>query len=176
MTPISNERHPRARPEDQPAITPEAPGDAFGVEAVVTAAFGPGRFAKTAERLREGSTPIAGFVAREGGRLLGSVRLWPIRIGETPAAFLGPIAVDAAHRKGGLGARLVEACLAEAERLGLPAVLLVGDMPFFGRFGFEPAHGLILPGPVDGRRVLIKVLKGAAPAGLVSRGGLKRGG
>ena len=153
----------------QPQITPEAPGDAFGVEAVVAAAFGPGRFAKTAERLREGSAPIAGFVAREGQRIVGSVRLWPVLIGDTPAAFLGPIAVDEAHRKGGLGARLVEECLAAAGALNQGAVLLVGDMPFFGRFGFERAQGVTLPGPVDARRVLMKVLKGEEPVGSVVR-------
>jgi len=153
----------------QPQIAPEAPGDAFGVEAVVAAAFGPGRFAKTAERLREGSAPIAGFVAREGARIVGSVRLWPIRIGDAPAAFLGPIAVDAAHRKGGLGARLVEQCLIAAEALSLEAVLLVGDTPYFGRFGFVRAEDVILPGPVDPRRVLIRAPEGKAPTGLVSK-------
>lgn len=150
-------------------ITTEQPGDQFGVEAVVAAAFGPGRFAKTAERLREGSTPIAGFVAREGNRIVGSVRLWPILIGETRAAFLGPIAVDEAHRKGGLGARLVEYCLTAAEGLGLDAILLVGDSPYFGRFGFERADGVVLPGPVDVRRLLVRVLKGEAPSGPVSQ-------
>lgn len=153
----------------QPLIAPEQPGDAFGVEAVVAAAFGPGRFAKTAERLREGSNPIAGFVAREGVRVVGSVRLWPITIGDTPAAFLGPIAVDEVHRKGGLGARLVEAAVGAADALGLPAVLLVGDVPYFGRFGFERAVDVTLPGPVDARRLLVRVLKGAAPTGAVSR-------
>lgn len=153
----------------QPQITPEQAGDAFGVEAVVNAAFGPGRFAKTAERLREGSTPMAGFVAREGGRIVGAVRLWPILIGETRAAFLGPIAVGEAHRKGGLGAQLVEACLAAADAAGLPAVLLVGDSPYFGRFGFERATDVTLPGPVDARRLLVRVLKGAAPVGTVSK-------
>ncbi len=149
----------------QPLIAPEHSGDAFGVEAVVAAAFGPGRFAKTAERLREGSNPIAGFVARDGARVVGSVRLWPITIGETPAAFLGPIAVDEAHRKGGLGARLVEAAVGAADALGLSAVLLVGDSPYFGRFGFERAQGVTLPGPVDARRVLLRALQGEAPVG-----------
>jgi predicted N-acetyltransferase YhbS len=108
-------------------------------------------------------------VAREGGRIVGSVRLWPIRIGQARAAFLGPIAVDAAHRKGGLGARLVEQCLAAAEEFGLAAVLLVGDTPYFGRFGFERAQRVTLPGPVDARRVLVKVLTGEAPMGAVAR-------
>jgi len=150
-------------------ITPEQAGDAYGVEAVVNAAFGPGRFAKTAERLREGSTPMAGFVAREGGRIVGSVRLWPILVGETRAAFLGPIAVEEAHRKGGLGAQLVEACLQAADAAGLSAVLLVGDSPYFGRFGFERAAGVTLPGPVDARRVLLRAPQGDAPSGLVRR-------
>lgn len=153
----------------QPLIAPEQPGDAFGVEAVVAAAFGPGRFAKTAERLREGAFPIAGFVAREGARVVGSVRLWPITIGETPAAFLGPIAVDPAHRRGGLGAQLVEACLQAADAAGLQAVLLVGDVPYFGRFGFERAADVTLPGPLDRRRLLVRALKGAAPTGKVSK-------
>jgi len=150
-------------------IAPEAEGDRFAVEAVVAAAFGPGRLAKTAERLREGSQPVAGVVARHGGRVVGSVRLWPIAVGGTPAAFLGPIAVDAAWRKGGLGARLVEAACEAAMRLGLPAILLVGDTPYFGRFGFVRAEGVTLPGPVDPRRVLIKVLSGEPPAGAARR-------
>lgn len=153
----------------QPTIAPEASGDAFGVEAVVASAFGPGRFAKTAERLREGSNPIVGFVARDGARIVGSVRLWPVLIGRTPAAFLGPIAVDEIHRKGGVGALLVEAAVKAAEDLGLEAILLVGDTPYFGRFGFERAQGVTLPGPVDGRRVLVKVLKGETPSGAVTR-------
>ena len=81
-------------------IDAEIPADADGVEALILAAFGPGRFAKTAERLREGSRPAAGFVARRDGRIVGSVRLWPVLIGQTPGLFLGPIAVDAATARG----------------------------------------------------------------------------
>jgi predicted N-acetyltransferase YhbS len=146
-------------------IDPETLADAGAVEDLVLAAFGPGRFAKTAERLREGATPAAGFVARDGDRLIGSVRLWPIGIGGQPALFLGPIAVDAASRRGGVGADLVQACLDRAAELGL-GVLLVGDTPYFGRFGFTPAAGARLQGPVDQVRVL---WRGAdpAPEGLV---------
>lgn len=142
-----------------PALAPvshidaETPADAAAVEALVLAAFGPGRFAKTAERLREGASPAAGFVARDGADLLGSVRLWSITIGGTPALFLGPITVAADNRRAGLGAELVQACLtwaAETER----GVLLVGDAPYFGRFGFEAVTDVRLPGPVDPRRVL----------------------
>lgn len=132
-------------------VEPEALGDAPAVDALVLAAFGPGRFAKTAERLREGTAPAHGFVIRSEGRIIGSVRLWPVRIGEAPALFLGPIAVEAESRREGMGAALVRACL---EAAGDSGVLLVGDPPYFGRFGFRPAPGARLPGPVDPRRVM----------------------
>ena len=134
-------------------IDVETPADGPAVEALVLAAFGPGRFAKTAERLRERAAVRAGFVVREGARLLGSVRLWSIAIDGVPALFLGPIAVVADNRKAGLGAELVEACLAHAADAGL-GVLLVGDAPYFGRFGFTAAPDVRLPGPVDPRRLL----------------------
>ena len=141
-------------------IDAETSADAEAVERLVLAAFGPGRFAKTAERLREGAAPAAGFVAREADRVIGSVRLWPIRVGARPALFLGPIAVDAASRRAGVGADLVQACLDRAAALDL-GVLLVGDTPYFGRFGFVPAPGARLQGPVDQARVL---WRGAEPA------------
>lgn len=141
---------------DAPAPAParidaETPADAASVEALVLAAFGPGRFAKTAERLREHARIAAGFVARDGARVVGSVRLWAITVGDRPALFLGPIAVAADVRKGGLGADLVRACL---ERAGDQGVLLVGDPPYFERFGFRAAPHAVLQGPVDQRRVL----------------------
>jgi len=134
-------------------IEAEIPADAPAVEALVLAAFGSGRFAKTAERLRERAAVVAGFVARDGERLLGSVRLWSIAIDGAPALFLGPIAVAAGNRKAGLGAELVQACLGHATEAGL-GVLLVGDAPYFGRFGFTAAPEVSLPGPVDPRRLL----------------------
>lgn len=146
-------------------ITLETPSDRDAVEALVLAAFGPGRFAKTAERLRERARCVAGFVAREDGRLVGSVRLWSIRVGATPALFLGPIAVAGDRRRGGLGADLVQACIAEARGQGATGALLVGD-PWFARFGFVPAPGIDLPGPVDRRRVLwLPVAAQAVPEG-----------
>ena len=129
----------------------EAPADAAAVEALVLAAFGPGRFAKTAERLRERARVIAGFVAREDGQVVGSVRLWAITVEGAPAMFLGPIAVAADCRRAGLGADLVQACVDHAGKTG---ILLVGDLPYFGRFGFRPAPDVRLSGPVDQRRVL----------------------
>ncbi|RZJ96530.1 MAG: N-acetyltransferase, partial [Brevundimonas sp.] len=95
-------------------IDAETPADAASVEALVMAAFGPGRYAKTAERIREHEAVAAGFVAREDGRVIGAVRLWSIRIGDRPALFLGPITVSADSRKGGLGADLVQACVDHA--------------------------------------------------------------
>ena len=145
---------PPARPARQDApwrIEIEAPADASAVEGLVLAAFGPGRFAKTAERLRERARLAAGLVAREDGQIIGSVRLWAITVGGEPALFLGPIAVSASSRRAGLGADLVQACVDHA---GDARILLVGDLPWFGRFGFRPAPEVRLPGPVDQRRVL----------------------
>lgn len=132
-------------------IDAETPADAASVEALVMAAFGPGRYAKTAERIRERAGIAAGFVAREDGRVIGAVRLWTITIGDRPALFLGPITVSADSRKGGLGADLVQACV---EHAGQTGILLVGDAPYFSRFGFRHALQARLQGPVDQRRVL----------------------
>ena len=132
-------------------IEMEAPGDAAAVEALVLAAFGPGRFAKSAERLREKARLVAGFVARENDRAIGSVRLWAVTVGDAQALLLGPIAVADDSRKAGLGAALVQACV---EHAGDTGVLLVGDLSYFARFGFRPAPEARLPGPVDQRRVL----------------------
>jgi predicted N-acetyltransferase YhbS len=132
-------------------VEAETPADGPAVEALVLAAFGPGRFAKTAERLREAARVAAGFVIRSEEGIIGSVRLWAITVDGTPALFLGPIAVDAGRRSGGMGADLVRACL---EHAGETGVLLVGDPPYFGRFGFTAAPAARLPGPVDQRRVM----------------------
>jgi len=130
-------------------------------------AFGPGRFVKTAERLRERSQPQAdlSFVALQGAkgqeRLLGSVRLWPVFVFDDatntyePLAFLGPIVVDAAWRGQGVGKAMMKASLEAAFAKGLNAVLLVGSRAYFEPMGFEPADGIVLPGPVDPKRVLI---------------------
>lgn len=144
-------------------IERETPADREAVERLVLAAFGPGRFAKTAERLREDAGIAAGFVIRSGDAVIGSVRLWDIRVGDIPAVFLGPIAVDAALRSGGMGAALVQACLGHAGETG---VLLVGDPPYFSRFGFQAAPLARLPGPVDQRRVMWR--GPGEPAGAVS--------
>ena len=150
------------------AITPELPSDRAAVEALVLAAFGPGRYAKTAERIREQARMTLGLVAREGDRIVGSVHLWSVKVGEVPAVFLGPITVDATCRKGGLGGDLVAACIEAARQDGVGGVLLVGDPPYFERFGFLPAPDAVLPGPVDRRRVMWLPITAPVPTGPVT--------
>jgi predicted N-acetyltransferase YhbS len=151
-------------------FAPEAPGDDAAVLALVEHAFGPGRYAKSAERLREGNhfLPQLSIVAREDGRLVGTVRLWPVRIGARPAVLLGPIAVDPAARRRGLGAALVEQACEAAAREGHAIVVLVGDLGFFQRQGFVRASpgSIRLPGPVDPRRILVRALTPGALEGL----------
>src|SRR5215469_188927 len=115
-------------------LAAERAADAELVEGVVARAFGPGRYAKAAERLREGSSPIRSlsFLAWQGETAVGSVRLWPIAIGETPALLLGPIAVEDEHRSAGVGAALVRRACEAAAAAGHRLILLVGDEPYFG--------------------------------------------
>ncbi len=139
-------------------IRPEASGDAPAVGALVAKAFGPGRFAKSAYRLREGVDPEPGlsFVAVENAVLRGSVRFWPIFVGRQPALLLGPLAVESDQRGRGLGIALMERGIAEAKRLGHRAVILVGDAPYYARVGFAqlPKDSVKFPGPVDKGRIL----------------------
>jgi predicted N-acetyltransferase YhbS len=144
-------------------LAPERPQDAPEVERLIACAFGPGRFAKAVERLRERGRLAreVSFVAWRGGAAAGCVRLWPIAVGEARGLLLGPIAVDADWRRHGLGADLVRrACQSAAATGDWRYVLLVGDPPFFGPLGFAaaPARGVILPGPVDRSRVLVRAL------------------
>lgn len=145
-----------------PLIRNEEPRDAQGVAALVERAFGPGRYAKSAERLREGNSALSdlSFVAEIHGRLIASVRLWPVKVGGQPAIFLGPIAVADEHRGAGLGRQLVERACDAAKAAGYGAVLLVGDAPWFERTGFVHAPDVAMPGPVDQRRVLVRMLNG----------------
>jgi predicted N-acetyltransferase YhbS len=139
-------------------IRPETPADAPHVEALVAHVFGPGRFAKSAYRLREGvdPEPDLSFVAVEGGTLRGSVRFWPVFVAKEPALLLGPLAVQSDQRGRGIGIALMERGIGEAKRLGHRAIILVGDAPYYSRVGFTPiAQGRIrFPGPVDHGRIL----------------------
>jgi len=147
-----------------PELLCERPQDAPLVDALIARAFGPGRFVKAAERLRENNRPDLdlSFVAWTDGKAVGCVRLWPVTIGETPALLLGPFAVDGAHRSQGLGAALItRACEAAAEA-GHALIVLVGDVDYFGPLGFSIARDVVMPGPVDQRRVLVRALKAGA--------------
>ena len=145
-------------------IRPERPADSGAVEALNEASFGPGRFAKSAYRLREGVAPVAGlgFVANEADVLLGSVRFWPISVGGHEELLLGPLAVRDDQRGRGIGIALMLAGI-EAAKLGpWRGILLVGDEPYYARVGFSrlPPGRVRFPGPVDARRVLGLSLKG----------------
>lgn len=156
-------------PAPDPALTlvHETPADALAIEALLDRAFGPGRFVKVSERVREFATfaPELSFCAYDAGQLVGVVRMWRVAVGAQPAVFLGPLAVDQDQRSAGLGGQLVERACAAAKAAGEAAVVLVGDEPYFGRFGFEIAPDVILPGPVDQRRVLALSLRAIALAG-----------
>ena len=136
-------------------------------EVLLDAAFGDERFAKTAERLREDRLPAAGlsFVACADRRLVGTLRLWSISAGSRrPALLLGPLAVASDCRKCGIGGLLMRHAIAQAERRGHRAILLVGDAPYYGRFGFstEKTGALWLPGPYARDRLLARELVTAA--------------
>jgi predicted N-acetyltransferase YhbS len=151
-----------------PDIRCETLQDGPAIEALLDHAFGPGRFAKASERVRE-MAPLRldlSFCAWEGDRLVGVVRQSEIVIGGHRLIFLGPLAVNATARRLGAGARLVEVACAAAETAGYGEVLLVGDPPFFGRLGFsaEATGQIIMPGPVDPRRLLLKRLGQAGAA------------
>lgn len=165
---------PAVAPAPPLSLTPERPADADAIEALLDAAFGAGRLAKTSYRYREGVAPVAGLslVAREGDRLVGSIRYWPVRIGQagTPALLLGPLAIAPDRQGTGIGRALMGATLEMAARTGHRLVLLVGDLPYYRRFGFEPAapRGLVMPGEKPDRllyrALAAKALDGVAGA------------
>jgi predicted N-acetyltransferase YhbS len=149
-----------------PPIAPERPEQAPDIEGLIDAAFGPGRHAKAAERLREGNAPdlTLSMAAVETERVVGCSRMWPIHIGQTPALLLGPFAVAPPWRSKGLGAALIACCCEAAAAAGHRLVLLVGDAPYFDKLGFSPVDpkAVTMPGPVDPRRVLIRELEPGA--------------
>ena len=154
-------------------LLPERPDDRDAVEMLFDLAFAPGRTALSAYSLREGVAPVAGLctVARdEYDALVGAVRVWPVRIGAggAPALLLGPIAVHPTRQGEGLGAMLMHETLARARSAGWTRVLLVGDAPYYARFGFAraPARAIDFPRPVNPERVLALELEPGAMAGL----------
>jgi predicted N-acetyltransferase YhbS len=149
-------------------ILAEQAEDDPAIERLYERTFGPGRFARTAFRLREiaAHRRELSFTARIGTLLVGSVRLTPVRIGEATALLLGPLTVEPPFREHGIGAALIEASLQAARKAGARLVLLVGDEPYYGRMGFKkvPRGQVKLPGPVDPERVLMAELVDGASA------------
>lgn len=143
-------------------ILPEMLEDAAAIEHLHERTFGPGRYAKTAYRLREQAAHRldVSFTARVGTLLVGSVRLSPIRIGEAKALLLGPLTVEPAFRERGVGLALIERALKDAKAQGHRLVVLVGDEPYYGKAGFKPVPPgrAIMPGPVDPARLLVAEL------------------
>ena len=157
-------------------IRHETPADAQAIEELAEHCFGPGRFAKSAYRLREGVAPDPelGFVAIEESAFRGSVRFWPVFVGAGPALLLGPLAVQSDQRGRGIGIALMNRGIEEARARGHRAIVLVGDPPYYARVGFSAVvRGRIkFPGPVDPARVLgLALADGALDAleGLVRR-------
>ncbi|WP_075217782.1 GNAT family N-acetyltransferase [Mongoliimonas terrestris] len=149
----------------------EAPHDVGAREALLDRAFGPARFLKSSERIRAGRLPAEGLslIAKDGERLVGTVRLWHVAAGHTgrEGLLLGPLAVAADQQGTGVGGALMRLALARAKALGHGAVLLVGDAPYYGRFGFtaERTAGLAMPGPYERHRFLAVELRPGALLG-----------
>ncbi len=148
------------------AIRAERSSDVVAREALLDACFGDNRHARTCQRLRDGRAPAEGLAlsALVRGRLVGTVRLWHVSAGGIPALMLGPLAVEASSRKSGAGAALMDHALAAAKARGHRAVILLGDAPYYARFGFSAAKTgeLTLPGPFERDRLLgLELTEGA---------------
>jgi predicted N-acetyltransferase YhbS len=152
------------------SIREERAEDAQAREALLDAAMGPARRRKSSEKLRRHRLPAEGLalVAEDAqGRIVGSVRLWHVLAGLRPALLLGPLAVAQSLQGQGVGGKLMRRAIAEASFRGHCAILLVGDAPFYGRFGFsaELTRGLDMPGPVDPARFLALELRAGSLEG-----------
>jgi predicted N-acetyltransferase YhbS len=148
------------------AIRAERTSDVASREALLDVCFGENRHMRTCQRLRDGRAPAEGlaFSVVAQGALVGTLRLWHVSAGGVPALVLGPLAVDSAYRKHGVGAALMVHAIAAATTRGHRAVLLLGDAPYYGRFGFsaEKARELMLPGPFERERLLaLELVPGA---------------
>src|SRR5215475_6899411 len=155
----TNALTPKAAPF---AIRAERTSDIVAREALLDACFGDDRHTRTCQRLRDGRAPAEGlaFSAVAGSQLVGTVRLWHVSAGGVPALVLGPLAVASAYRKLGVGAALMDHALAAASARGHRAVLLLGDAPYYARFGFSAAKTgeLALPGAFERERLLAREL------------------
>lgn len=147
-------------------IRDERGSDVAAREALLDVSFGPSRSTKTSERLREGRHAAAdlSFVATSAAAIVGTMRLWEIEAGDRASLLLGPLAVDPSMRSAGIGRALIEHGLGRARKLGHESVILVGDAPYYARFGFDAAltEHFVLPGPVERARFLgLELVPGA---------------
>ncbi|MDE0696951.1 MAG: N-acetyltransferase [Boseongicola sp.] len=145
----------------------ETEEDWWEVEALFDLSFAPGREALSSYRLREGTDPVRDLclTARDDdGTLGGAIRFWPVKVGGTPALLLGPVAVHPTRQGEGVGGLLIEGALANAT--DWERVMLVGDAPYYGRFGFKPLVGVRMPPPTNPERVLGRELVARAWSGV----------
>ncbi|MBY0563067.1 MAG: N-acetyltransferase [Hyphomonadaceae bacterium] len=153
-------------------LVAEKPDHAAAIEGVLNRAFGPGRFAKTSERVRERGAVLEPSLSRiavsEAGSIVGVCRIWRVELGGLPLFFLGPLAVDPSAQNAGLGADLVNAAVQACRSAGGEGILVVGAASFFAPMGFAPVpEGRVtLPGPVDPARVLWLELRPGALSGV----------
>jgi len=146
-------------------LSPETPDDLWEVEALYDTCFAPGRTALSSYRLREGMPPVEGLslVARDDlGILAGAIRFWPVNVGEHVSLLLGPVAAHPTRQGEGLGALLIQTSLERAGPQGWDRVMLVGDAPYYGRFGFSRLEGVVMPPPTNPERVLGRALREGA--------------
>ncbi len=152
------------------AITPEIHNDEAEVEYLFDTVFAPGRHALSSYRLRDGVAPVEELclVARDDlGVLAGAIRFWPVRVGAADCLLLGPVAVHPTRQGEGLGGALIDEALDAAAGLGWTRVILVGDAPYYRRFGFEVNEALDFPPPTNPERLLSRSLVPGAFDGLV---------
>lgn len=148
-------------------LAQESAEDWWEVEALYDLCFAPGREALSSYRLRDGSDPVPGMslVARDDtSAVIGAIRFWPVRVGRHAALLLGPIAVHPTRQGEGVGAWLIRESLGQS--LGWERVLLVGDEPYYGRFGFRKLSGVVMPPPTNPDRILGRELVAGAWAGV----------
>ncbi|WP_146344416.1 GNAT family N-acetyltransferase [Falsiphaeobacter marinintestinus] len=153
----------------------ETRDDRWAVEALFDLCFAPGREALSSYRLRDETDPVSELclVARDDGdTIAGAIRFWPVRVAAQPALLLGPVAVHPTHQGEGLGAALIQGGLEAARDRGWTRVILVGDAPYYSRFGFHRIEDVIMPPPTNPNRVLgAELVPGAwqGLAGVVTR-------
>ncbi|SFA70999.1 Predicted N-acetyltransferase YhbS [Poseidonocella pacifica] len=150
-------------------IRSETPEDWWEVEALYDLCFAPGREALSSYRLRDGVDRVVGLsmLARDsGGILAGAIRYWPVRVGGAPTLLLGPVAVHPTRQGEGIGGGLIAESLGKAREFGWSRVMLVGDAPYYARFGFTRLNGVEMPPPTNPDRVLGMELEDGAWRGV----------